>query len=296
MTEKRAKRKFTDQFKQQMVQLHNNGKPRAEIIREYDLTPSSLDNWIRRINATGSAKECDNRTPESTELLKLRKENQKLKMENDILKQAALILAQVIVIRQNAHKYSVSAMCKCLNIARSTYYYEDSVKPDESDLEEKVAKIFHDNHDVYGTRKIKKELKKIKFIVSRRKIGRIMKKLGLVSKYTVAQFKPHRQKCNEEPVKNELNREFNGQAPYAVVVSDLTYVRVNYKWNYVCILVDLFNREIIDYSAGIHKDAQFGLVMNPTSIRTAGTLLRRSTKKSPGSASWLMGAIKHNCS
>lgn len=94
MTEKRSKRIFSDQFKQQMVQLHNSGKPRSEIIKEYDLTPSSLDNWIRRINATGSAKECDNRTPEEVELLKLRKENQRLKMENDILKQAALILAQ----------------------------------------------------------------------------------------------------------------------------------------------------------------------------------------------------------
>ena len=94
MTEKRQKRTFTEQFKQQMVQLHNSGKPRSEIIKEYDLTPSSLDNWIRRINATGSAKECDNRTPEEIELLKLRKENQRLKMENDILKQAALILAQ----------------------------------------------------------------------------------------------------------------------------------------------------------------------------------------------------------
>ena len=40
-----------------------------------------------------------------------------------------------------------------------------------------------------------------------------------------------------------------------VVVSDLTYVRVNGKWNYVCILIDLFNREIIGYSAGPKKDA-----------------------------------------
>lgn len=147
-------------------------------------------------------------------------------------------------------------MCKCLNIARSTYYYETAVNADESQLEDKIQQIFNDNHNVYGTRKIKKELKKLDYVVSRRRIGRIMKKLGLVSKYTVAQFKPHKQKCNEEPVRNELNREFNGQAPYAVVVSDLTYVRVNYKWNYVCILVDLFNREIIGYSAGIHKDAQ----------------------------------------
>lgn len=92
--------------------------------------------------------------------------------------------------------------------------------------------------------------------VSRRRIGKIMKKLGLISKYTVAQFKPHKQKCSADPVKNELTREFNGQAPYAVVVTDLTYVRVNYKWNYVCVLVDLFNREIIGYSTGIHKYSQ----------------------------------------
>ena len=91
---RRTKREFTDTFKQQIVQLYNSGKPRSEIIKEYDLTPSAFDKWVSRINATGSTKESDNRSPEVAELLKLRKENQKLKMENDILKQAALILAQ----------------------------------------------------------------------------------------------------------------------------------------------------------------------------------------------------------
>lgn len=147
-------------------------------------------------------------------------------------------------------------MCKCLKIARSTYYYEMISKPNEVELEAQITRIFHQNHDVYGTRKIKKELQKLDYQISRRRIGRIMKKKGLVSKYTVAQFKLQRQRCNDEPIPNELKRQFTGQAPYAVVVSDLTYVRVNYKWNYVCILVDLFNREIIGYSAGIHKDAQ----------------------------------------
>lgn len=28
------------------------------------------------------------------------------------------------------------------------------------------------------------------------------------------------------------------------------------KWNYICVLVDLFNREIIGYSAGEHKTAE----------------------------------------
>ena len=36
----------------------------------------------------------------------------------------------------------------------------------------------------------------------------------------------------------------------------MTYVRVGQSWNYICILVDLFNREIIGFSAGRNKDSQ----------------------------------------
>ena len=94
MGDKKERRTFSEEFRQQIVQLYNIGKTKTEICREYDLAPSLLDRWIKRINATGSAKECDNRTPGEVELLKLRKENKQLKMENDILKQAALIFAQ----------------------------------------------------------------------------------------------------------------------------------------------------------------------------------------------------------
>lgn len=83
-----------------------------------------------------------------------------------------------------------------------------------------------------------------------------MREEGLVSNYTIAQFKPYKSKSNEEEVENVLNREFIGQEELAVVVSDLTYVRVGYRWHYVCLFTDLFNREIIGYSAGPNKDAQ----------------------------------------
>lgn len=63
-------------------------------------------------------------------------------------------------------------------------------------------------------------------VVSRRRIGRIMKQLGLVSNYTVSQYKPYKQTCNEAPIKNELQRQFKQEEQLAVVVSDLTYVRV----------------------------------------------------------------------
>ena len=74
-------------------------------------------------------------------------------------------------------------------------------------------------------------------------------------------LKNSRKECNEH---KDCNSQMKFQhlviefyLTITVVVSDLTYVRVNYKWSYVCVLVDLFNREIIGYSAGVHKDAQF---------------------------------------
>lgn len=94
MAERRERRSFSEDFKKQVVQLLNAGKSRREIIREYELTSTAFDRWVKRINSTGSTKENDNRTPEAQELIRLQKENQRLKMENDVLKQAALIFAQ----------------------------------------------------------------------------------------------------------------------------------------------------------------------------------------------------------
>ena len=91
---RRKRRTFTKEFKEQVVKLHLAGKSRSEIVKEYDLTPSAFDKWVRQHKTSGSFKEKDNRTPEQEELIKLRKENQRLAMENDILKQAALIMGR----------------------------------------------------------------------------------------------------------------------------------------------------------------------------------------------------------
>lgn len=60
---------------------------------------------------------------------------------------------------------------------------------------------------------------------------------------------------NEEAVRNVLHREFQVDEEMSVLVSDLTYVKVGNHWNYVCFLIDLYNREIVGHSAGKRKDA-----------------------------------------
>ena len=144
-------------------------------------------------------------------------------------------------------------MCRVLQVNRSTYYYEAKQPPDEPGLASEIKEIFFASRNNYGTRKIKKELRETGKQVSRRRVGRIMKQEGLVSNYTTAQFKPQKDTCNESKTENVLNRQFQNREYRDAVISDLTYVRVGAHWNYICVLVDLYNREIIGYSAGEHK-------------------------------------------
>ncbi len=91
---RRPRRTYSDEFKNQLVQLYLNGKRKCDIIREYDISSSLLDKWIKQATSTGSFKEKDNRSEEEQELIQLRKKVKQLEMENDILKQAALILGR----------------------------------------------------------------------------------------------------------------------------------------------------------------------------------------------------------
>lgn len=146
-------------------------------------------------------------------------------------------------------------MCKFLNISRASIYYKPTPIPKDPKLENLIIKIFKDSRNNYGSRKIKIELAKLNYTVSIRKIRRIMNQNGLVSNYTLKQFKVQKSSCNNDSIPNVLDRHFNNRDLLEVVISDLTYVRVGSSWNYVCLLLDLFNREIIGFAAGKYKDA-----------------------------------------
>ncbi len=147
-------------------------------------------------------------------------------------------------------------MCKCLKISRSLFYYSYKRKKSNTDLENKIIEIFEKSKNNYGTRKIGYKLKEVGYASSRKVIKRIMLKYGLVSSYAVKSFKIHKSKCNEEQIGNIVDRNFNQSKSLNIVVSDLTYVNITGKWNYICVILDLYNREIIGYSSGKNKDAK----------------------------------------
>jgi transposase InsO family protein len=180
------------------------------------------------------------------------------------------------VIKGNAHRYPVSAQCEILNVARATYYRNKDCqeKPDrDAALRGEIEDIFNENRRVYGSRKIKAVLHRRGKKVSVRRIRRNMKQLGISSVYTKKQYKSRPGKANNTAIPNVLAREFDGRAPFEVIVSDLTYVRVAERWQYVCILLDLHNREIAGYSAGPHKDA---MLVKSAFAKVKGNLLNVS--------------------
>ncbi|WP_338987629.1 IS3 family transposase [Spiroplasma endosymbiont of Dasysyrphus albostriatus] len=235
---------YTDEFKKQIVALYQSGKSVSCLAKEYNVTRAATYNWIKQFTNSDSFKTKDNRSFEENELIKLRKELKQLRMENDIFKASSTNNRQKIeIIAKNKVKYKIRTICRFLKISKSTYYFNFKKKENKIQNnihDEAVISAFKENKGIY---------------LSRRKIKEIMNKHNLISKYTKLSFKKHHNKINDSQITNLVNRNFNNRLKNEVIVSDLTYVQVNGKWNYICLLIDLFNHEIIGHSVGTKKDA-----------------------------------------
>ncbi|WP_286642511.1 IS3 family transposase [Spiroplasma ixodetis] len=249
---------YTDEFKKQIVALYQSGKSISCLVKEYNVTRAVTYKWIKQFTNSGSFKTKDNLSDLEKQLIQANKELKQLRMENDIFKASSTNNRQKIeIIVKNKSKYKIRTMCRFLKLSKSTYYFnlKKKEKNQNNIYEQAVISAFKENKEVYGTRRLKVILANQEIYLSRRKIKEIMNKHNLISKYTKLSFKNHHNKVNDSQITNLVNRNFNNRSKKDGIVSDLTYVQVNGKWNYICLLIDLFNREIIGHSVGVKKDA-----------------------------------------
>ncbi len=105
-------------------------------------------------------------------------------------------------------------MCKVLQISRSSYYNWLVCGSSKRWLVNEgimffVKKIFDDSYQSYGTPRIKQELKKYGYLVSKRRIGKLMKLLGLKVRRSY-KFKALTDSKHPYPIApNILNQNFN---------------------------------------------------------------------------------------
>lgn len=92
----KPRKQYTDEFKAQIVELAEHGRPVSELAREFDLNSSLIHTWRRKASqppqvGSGGAGAVGDQA-EADELRRLRRRVADLQLENDILKKAAVIL------------------------------------------------------------------------------------------------------------------------------------------------------------------------------------------------------------
>lgn len=159
-------------------------------------------------------------------------------------------------------EFTVEKMCGVFGVARSAYYDWLTRKPSKRALENQILKgtiqeLHRQTKSRLGSPKLTLELKDRGLIVSRHRVARLMKQLGIRSIIS-KKFKVTTTDSNHKhlPSENLLDRGFTASRPGEKWVSDITYVRTKQGWLYLTIIMDLFDRKIIGWSMSTTMEAK----------------------------------------
>lgn len=155
-------------------------------------------------------------------------------------------------IKDHQEIYTILMMCELLKVSRNGYYrwLKYGERKEDIALVRCVREIFEDSFKTYGTRRIKKELEtEYGWIVSRRRIGRVMRSEGLKVR-SKQRFKIQTTDSNHNyPISpNLLNQDFYAFAPNEVYVGDITYIRTIEGWLYLAVVIDLYARSVVGWA------------------------------------------------
>jgi len=153
----------------------------------------------------------------------------------------------------------VSVLCETLGVSRSAYYAwrHNECSPrrrEDKRLQPMIRTIFRENRRRYGARRIVKELSAREQACSRRRVGRLMREMGLVA-IQPRSFKP-RTTDSRHTLGYSPNLLVDAPPPDGVNqvwVGDITYVPlVGGNFLYLALLMDLFSRRIVGWDLEDH--------------------------------------------
>jgi transposase InsO family protein len=147
-------------------------------------------------------------------------------------------------MKNNQSKYKLINLCKAMQVSKSGYYKYIKLEPNLVKLEiQKQVEICFKRHKYRsGAKKIHIDIAKT-YKISSATVGRYMRKLGLKAK-SRSKFKYKTTKSNYD-APNLLNRQFTALKPNHKWVTDITYLKANNTWHYLCVIIDLYSRKVI---------------------------------------------------
>jgi putative transposase len=165
----------------------------------------------------------------------------------------------VSYIDDHRDKYGVEPICRVLPIAPSTYFEHKAkeANPDRRSarvkhdviLRDHILRVWREHFQVYGVRKVWRQLKREGFDVARCTVERLMRQMGLEGVVRGRKFKTTTSTNGAVCLPDLVRRDFTATRPNQLWVSDLTYVATWRGFTYVAFVFDVFARMIVGWRA-----------------------------------------------
>lgn len=175
----------------------------------------------------------------------------------------------IAFIDDHREAYGVEPICKMLPIAPSTYHDHFAKRADPEKLSARakrdvvlrpeIERVFAENFEVYGARKVWRQMLREGFGVARCTVERLMADLGL---HGVIRGKSIRTTVQDKAAPcphDHVNRAFHAPAPNRLWLSDFTYVSTWSGFVYVAFVIDAYARRIVGWRVSRTAHASFVL-------------------------------------
>ena len=248
--------KISEKQKTELVSRYQSGESAKVICQENKIAKSTFYDWLKKYKIT--ILPCGAETS-AQEFMKLKSHAEKQRQLIELLHTVSCAPASPLQEKLNEMEklhgqYSVHALCEALDVSRGTFY--NHILRNKRDNKESVRrrqmlmplirKIFEENRQIFGARKIKAVLADRGYNVSPELISELMKEMDLESVSTNSK-REYKRRIKEERKNNIMDQHFNVEHPNTVWTCDFTSFWIKEKRIYVCAILDLFSRKVIAY-------------------------------------------------
>jgi putative transposase len=156
-----------------------------------------------------------------------------------------------------ADDYSVSLLCDLLGCSRSSYYYQPKLQ-DENEVKSAIEDVVAE-WPTYGYRRVTKQLHRQGWDVNKKRVHRLMRKMGLLVK-TKRKTRKTTNSEHDFPRYPNLVQNLEVGCLDQVWVSDITYIRLRDEFVYLAVIMDVFTRSIRGWHLGRSLDQTLTLI------------------------------------
>lgn len=158
------------------------------------------------------------------------------------------------MIDENYEDLSIAEQCNLLEVNRSTYYYVPVPENRETlELMNKIDELYTARPSL-GSRGVRDQLSLQGIIVNRKKVQRLMEKMGLRAIFP----KKNLSKANHQHKKYPyLLKNLEITRPNQVWCADITYIRLSKGFIYLVAIMDWYSRKILSWRVSNTLDTDF---------------------------------------